>query len=356
MQAAVSLPRFPSTRYQGSKRKIIGLLAGIFDNLQFDSAVDLYSGSGMVTLLLRYMGKTVSANDYLKFNRMAARMFLQALPSDFDEDEFVKNLDYLLNKGAVSRWVVTESYEGVFFLESENRQIDRFCQLIKWFEVSEIKKDILRYCVGQALLMKRPYNLFHRANLNMRTKDVERSFGNAKTWETTIEIHALKIFRELAKFPYPTGDLIKHHTFNANTTDLSGFPKNVDMVYLDPPYLNSKSVGLKYSDFYHFLDGLCDYEKFALRDTSVAHMPIVSDRSAWTTRAGATDEISRIVEYWKHSILAVSYRNDGVPTESEMLELLSVRGRKVDLHAEVSYKYALSHSGTTKEQVILSTP
>ena len=32
--------------------------------------------------------------------------------------------------------------------------------------------------VGRALLMKRPYNLFHRANLSMHLQDVKRSFGN----------------------------------------------------------------------------------------------------------------------------------------------------------------------------------
>lgn len=310
----------------------------------------------MVTLLLRHLGKTVSANDYLEFNSMTARMFLQARAVDFDEEEFVKNLDYLLNRGAVSRWLVTESYDGVFFLEEENRQIDRFCQLLNGFSISEVKKNVLRYCVGQALLMKRPYNLFHRANLQMRTKNVERSFGNAKTWETGIEVHALKIFRELARFPFPKGDAINHFAFNQNTLDLSVLPESVDLVYLDPPYLNSKGVGLKYSDFYHFLDGLCDYEKFMSRNMSVAHMPIVSGESAWTTRSGAVDEIARIVERWKKSTLVVSYRNDGVPTESEMLELLSAGGRKVDLHAEVSYKYALSHSGATKEQIIISRP
>jgi len=350
------MPRFPSTRYQGSKRKIIKLLADIFENLQFESALDLYSGSGMVTLLLRHMEKTVSANDYLKFNCMTARMFLNLQVEDFDEEEFVRNLDYLLNRGDVSRWLVTESYDGVFFLKSENQQIDRFCQLLRDFELREIKKDILRYCVGQALLMKRPYGLFHRANLQMRTKDVARSFGNAKTWETRIEVHALKIFRELAKFPFPNDTRTNHGAYNQNTMNLTELPKNVDLIYLDPPYLNSRGVGVKYSDFYHFLDGLCDYDKFDSRNTSVAHMPIVSENSAWTTRAGAVDEIARILERWKDSTLVVSYRNDGVPSANEMLELFSAGGRKVELRTEVSYKYAMSHSGSSKEQIIISTP
>ncbi len=356
-QRTLQLPRFPTTRYQGSKRKIIQLLSGIFHNLNFDTALDLYSGSGMVTLLLRYMEKATSANDYLQFNAMTARLFLNAESSDFVEKEFVENLDYLLNGAPLEEeTLVANHFDGIFFLGRENLQIDRFCQAISKLNVSELQRDILRYCVGQSLLMKRPYNLFHRANLDMRTKDVKRSFGNAKTWETDIATHALKIFRELSKFPFPPRTADNSVSYNLNTQDLTGLPTKMDLIYLDPPYLNARGVGLKYTDFYHFLDGLCDYSLFETRNTSVAHMPIVSETSAWTSRKGAVDELERVVDRWSGSTLVVSYRNDGVPSEGEMLEILSAGGRCVDLHAEVSYKYALSHSATTKEQVIISTP
>ena len=72
-----TLPRFPSTRYQGSKRKILAELGRIFSEIEFDSVLDLYSGSGMVSLLLRHMGKRVDANDYQLFNQVTARLFLQ---------------------------------------------------------------------------------------------------------------------------------------------------------------------------------------------------------------------------------------------------------------------------------------
>ncbi|NUQ07011.1 MAG: hypothetical protein HUU31_24225 [Anaerolineae bacterium] len=38
------------------------------------------------------------------------------------------------------------------------------------------------------------YNLFHRANLYMRTAKVERTFGNKVTWDTPFETH----FRQFA--------------------------------------------------------------------------------------------------------------------------------------------------------------
>jgi hypothetical protein len=46
---------------------------------------------------------------------------------------------------------------------------------------NEYKRAIAYSALCQACLAKRPYNLFHRANLYMRTQDVERSFGNKTT-------------------------------------------------------------------------------------------------------------------------------------------------------------------------------
>jgi len=43
---------------------------------------------------------------------------------------------------------------------------------------------------------------------------------------------------------------------------------NYDLIYLDPPYLNSKGVGVDYSDFYNFLEGLCDYSLFDKGDNN----------------------------------------------------------------------------------------
>ena len=71
-----AIPRFPSTRYQGSKRKILPELAAAFEQLQFRTALDLYSGTGIVALLLRYLGVRVDTNDYQRFNQLTADLFL----------------------------------------------------------------------------------------------------------------------------------------------------------------------------------------------------------------------------------------------------------------------------------------
>jgi adenine-specific DNA-methyltransferase len=352
--ARTVLPRFPSTRYQGSKRKILGPLASALENIPFDSALDLYSGSGVVTLLLRHMKKHVDANDFQRYNCNTAHLFLQIEDADIRNTPYRNDLaDLLNNKPATARECVANNYHGIFFTDKENAEIDRFCQNVK--HLDEQRQRLYIHAVGQALMKKRPYNLFHRANLNMRQKDVPRSFGNAVTWETSIFDHAVKAIAELQLFPFfqsaPGGA-----AFCQNTCDLSPLPTHHDLVYLDPPYLNSKGSGVDYSDFYGFLDGLCDYDLFDQGDASYPHKPIGKKTSDWQHPEKALQQLVDIGKHWSSSILFMSYRSDGCISAEKITEAMSTGGRRTEVHSCGEYKYALSRTSTNEELFLISYP
>ncbi|MBE0533313.1 MAG: DNA adenine methylase [Rhodospirillales bacterium] len=348
------LPRFPKTRYQGSKRKVVEELSSVFNSFEFRSALDLYSGTGTVSLLLRLLKKDTYSNDYMLYNNLVSSLFLSATREKLSSLNYETTLSYLLYEAPIQyHKKISDYFSGIYFFDEENEQIDRFCQNVNLLD--DFERSIYIYAVGQALLMKRPYNLFHRANLNMRTRDVKRSFGNAKTWQTSILNHAKKVVSELISFPFDD-NVIKWKVFNCNTSDLSELPDLVDLIYLDPPYLNRDGVGADYPNFYHFLDGLCDYKLYDLKNDRYPHKPILSKSTAWSNKDTALQEIQRICDKWRDSIIVFSYRSDGIPTEHEILEVLSQRGRKATLDVEKIYKYALSHSNQTKEQIITSMP
>jgi adenine-specific DNA-methyltransferase len=351
------LKRFPTTRYQGSKRKMLLTLANSFSEFNFNTALDLYSGSGTVSLLLRHLKKNVIANDYLKYNQNTAEVFLTAKTEDFNKENFIHTLEYLLKEAPIKNTpLVNENFKDIYYTEEENLQIDRFCQNLNNVSLSPLLQKIAIYCVGQSLLMKRPYNLFHRANLNMRTKNVKRSFGNAKTWETSISKHSIKIFTELSKFPFAESTGLTPKTLNLNTLELTKFPTNIDLIYLDPPYMNKKGTGVDYGNFYHFLDGLIDYRLFANGNNKFAHKPIIRKQPAWSNKNSALQELKQVASYWKDAILVISYRNDGIPNQNEIALALRECGRTSYLSEEISYKYALSKGTNTKEQLIISDP
>ncbi|MBJ6978062.1 DNA adenine methylase [Luteimonas sp. MC1895] len=350
----VALPRFPATRYQGSKRKVLPLLKQTFDRIEFASCIDLFSGTGTVTLLLRLLGKKTLSNDFLAFNRACARLFQTITPELLSGTDHATQLAYLIQYAPLDgpRYVGT-NYSGVFFLDEENEQIDRFAQHIR--AVEEPLQSLYIYAFGQALLKKRPYNLFHRSNLSMRTKDVKRSFGNAVTWETPAIKHALNAVDELRKFPL--GDPIVGSTvMGVNTQNIEDIPNSVDLVYLDPPYVNSRGTGVDYSDFYGFLDGLCDHSLFNKPDHDYPHKPIGRQYSAWIKADSALFELERIRERFSSSVLVMSYRSDGSPGLHQINEVLGAGGRCIEVFSTGGYKYALSQAQGSDEIVIVASP
>src|SRR5262245_8778907 len=62
----------PSTRYQGSKRKLLSWIWEHVRDLRFHSVLDLFSGTASVSYLFKSQGKAVTANDSLQSNREIA--------------------------------------------------------------------------------------------------------------------------------------------------------------------------------------------------------------------------------------------------------------------------------------------
>ncbi|HUA90692.1 MAG TPA: hypothetical protein VL994_14730 [Steroidobacteraceae bacterium] len=349
-------PRFPSTRFQGSKRKLLGALAGTLGRYPRGTAIDLYSGSGSVSLLLRSLGFRVVANDYLRFANNTAAVFLGATPQALRAVDWSAKLRYLLVEAPIPATpLVHERFRGVFFTCEENLAIDRFCQNVIY--EAEFTRAVLTYAVGQGLLMKRPYNLFHRANLQMRLKEVRRTFGNAATWARPIATHALKAIAELASAPLRPHGAGRHQVTHVNTGDLDSFPHTEpELLYLDPPYIAGNGRAVDYADFYHFLEGLLDYRLFAAGDAGRPHRPIVAAPTRWRSGQPALAELAEICEKWPRASIFLSYRDDGMPSVSELRECFARSGRPARVRCIAAYKYALSHSSSSREILLSAGP
>lgn len=354
MPAFLPLGKFPKTRYQGSKRRLLVPLQDIFGKLTVGTAVDLYSGTATVSLLLRLMGWRVVANDFLLYNNTTSRVMLNGSPAARTIQQAHKELRYLLLEAPLTdQPLVKNNFASIYFQDDENLEIDRFCQNVVL--LPNKVRDLYVYAVGQALLMKRPYNLFHRANLDMRKRNVERSFGNITTWNKSILEHASKIIASVLQFPF-TGKDVKHVVTNQNTLDLAPLPDTADLIYLDPPYLNGAGANVNYCHFYHFLDGLCDYRLFNEYNEQYPHRPIVLKPSAWLSNASALEELRRVVEKWRHSTIVLSYRSDGQPGFNEIADVFRTGGRYFQSFDGRDFKYALSTKQDTKELFLVSAP
>jgi adenine-specific DNA methylase len=110
---------------------------------------------------------------------------------------------------------------------------------------------------------------------------------------------------------------------------------------------------LDYLDFYHFLEGLVDYENWDTRiDYSSKHKRLKLNGSDWTNSRRIEDSFERLIKKFNNSILVISYRSDGIPAIKRIEELLVENGKQVTIHESSEMKYVLSNKQSTEILII----
>lgn len=338
---------FPPTRYQGSKRKLLPWLSDVFSSLQFDTVLDLFSGTASVSYLLKCLGKRVTANDKLRFNKIVASALVVNEKCRLDESETTKLMSPSL---ASYQSFIADNFSGLFYLEQEDRWLDMVVQNIE-HQLVGFKKDLAFFALFQACLLKRPYNLFHRANVYLRTADVPRSFGNKTTWDRHFALHFETARRQANAAVLETK---KQHKTTA--LDFRYVKPGYDLVYLDPPYLTNKGTPVDYLDFYHFLEGLTHYTNWTSKlSRQHKHKPLRDADDSWSSAERTLESLSLILEIHCQSIIVLSYRTCDKLKFARIQKIFAYHGRSTQVISR-SYQYALSTRLKNEEFLLVSEP
>ena len=342
----------PSTRFQGSKRKLLPWIQSTFEELDFSSAIDLMSGTGSVSYLLKRMGKRVIANDYLRFNYLTAQAFIENKRYVVGEEDLAWILG--INSRVDYGRFVAKTFRNFYFTSAENRWIDRVICNINQLQgpsrpATRAKRAIATHSLIQACLMKRPFNLFHRRNLYLRRAKVDRTFGNQTTWETPFDKLLLRKVKESNSFVFDNG--MNNKAMNEDATKISG--SSTDLVYLDPPYfrLNGDRRQSNYRFAYHFVEGLAQYDVWPdLLDNGSSLRALKPNGNSGEIlyqcqkselRETLLDWLKRIVLNCPNAQVVMSYKEPGVPSCRAIKKLLEETGRDVSV-LRAGYQYALN--------------
>lgn len=335
--------RFPSTRYQGSKRKVIPWLWEHLRELDFSSALDVFGGTGSVSYLFKMMGKKTTYNDYLRFNHEIGKGLIENDDVVLTEDDVEKAVTRSPRRRGT---FVRGTFKDIYFTDEENEWIDRAVAHIDSLSGAPYKQALLRYALFQSCLVKRPFNLFHRRNLYVRLANMDRRFGNKTTWDRPFGEVFSAFCSEANAFVF-RGD----RRCQAICHDALEIPVgNYDLVYIDPPYLRGDRWDGSYISYYHFLEGLCRYAEWGtLIDYGTVNLRMRSERpDLWASHEKRIELLDALFDKFKTSVLVLSYKRFGVPGIDTLIKMLKRHDRKVHSHSR-HYKYALNHQNGSAE-------
>jgi adenine-specific DNA-methyltransferase len=347
------LYNLPSTRYQGSKRKLLPQIYNVVKDLKFETVLDGLGGSGVVSYLFKKMNKSVTYNDFLRFNFLSAKAIIQNDNVLLSENDVQKLIGV---KSKHNKKIIQNTFKGIYYLPSENIWLDNVITNIYNMNhypesILKFKKAIAFYSIFQSCLSKRPFNLFHRKNLYIRTKkNIERSFGNKKTWDKSFDKHFTNFIKE-------TNDLVFHSGKKCYAINKSIFniDNNFDLVYLDPPY-HSKDGFRETSNYrkvYHFLEGIARLKTWpSLIDYDSPNLRFKHNGNDFDS-VNIYETYEELFYNFRKSKILLSYNTDGIPSSRFFINLLKKMNKKVSTKS-FQYNYALSKKTQIREILILA--
>jgi hypothetical protein len=169
---------FPKTRFQGSKLRFLPFLRHALEPLAFETAVDVFGGTGAVSYLLKRLGRRVHYNDALLSNHASVLALIEngthKLGSDRARGLFERA------RGATYESFIQNTFKEIFYLDEENASLDVAAQNIARMG-NAVDRALARHALFQACLMKRPFNLLP-AGISRAYGGREAGFGNKATW------------------------------------------------------------------------------------------------------------------------------------------------------------------------------
>lgn len=318
--------KYPATRYMGSKNKLLAEIWAVASQFEFDTAIDLFSGSGIVSYMLKSHGKAVVSNDYMVMASTFAKAMIENNHITLSSDEA---LGLLEPHHPVDDFVQTK-FHGLYFSDDDNRLIDVLRANIKAVK-NPYKRSIAMSSLIRACLKKRPRGIFTYIGnrYDDGRKDLAMSF-RAQFLDAVSSINAA-VFNNEQQNKSRNGDALTLRS------------KDTGLVYIDPPYYSPLSDN-EYVRRYHFVEGLArDWEGVEFQEHTITKK-FKSYPTPFSSRKGAAEAFDLLFKRFQNSVLVVSYSSNSLPTLDEMTAIMAKHKQRVEV-IPVDYRYSFGNQG-----------
>ena len=320
---------YPPTRFMGSKRKLLNNIWNVAQDFHFDSVLDMFSGSGIVSYMFKAEGKKVISNDYMTMSSTFSKSMIENNTVTLPRSE----AERLLKEPAILDTFVEETFQGLYYSDAENKIIDIIRTNIRSIS-NEYKRAIAMSALIRACIKKRPRGIF--------TYTGNRYNDGRRDLKITLQEQFLEAVDIINKSVFDNG----RENISINMDAMSIHDINPDLVYIDPPYYSPLSDN-EYVRRYHFVEGLSrDWDGVEIQ----AHTKTKKFKSyptPFSTRTGAADAFSLLFKKYKDSILIVSYSSNSIPTKEEMVKLIKQYKDIVEV-IPIDYTYSFGNQAKAK--------
>ena len=313
----------------GSKNKLLENIWAVASNFEFDSVLDLFSGSGVVSYMFKANGKRVISNDYMHISSTFSKAMVEnnsiTLPIEDAKSLLVEPKNY-------DKFVETK-FKDLYYTDDENRTIDILRENIKHIS-NEYKKAIAMTALIRACIKKRPRGIF--TYTGNRYNDGRRD----------LKISLAQQFLEAVS---QINDAIfdnNKQNISLNKDAMNVTAKDVDLVYIDPPYYSPLSYN-EYVRRYHFVEGLArDWNGVTIQENTKTKK-FKSYPTPFSKKATTKEAFNQLFKKYKEKILIISYSSNSLPTKDEMIDLLKQYKEHVEV-VPIDYTYSFGNQNKAK--------
>lgn len=329
--------------YLGNKRKLLPEIAKEIEYVQTQLGqtqtvnVDLFSGSGSVSRLLKQYSSVLYANDFEYYAKIINQGFL------YNQDELNLNqieqerlrINKLLDKHQYHSGIITANYapqddqhiklgERCFYSHDNSLRIDTIRN-----EINKLKDIKMR-----TLFLA---NLLVEASIHVNTSGVFKGFykdkktGLGKFGGT----NGNALSRILGKIELPP-ICLSNFNCQAHATQLdanSFFKKtkiNADITYLDPPY-NEHPYGSNY-----FMLNIIATNKLPAKLSKVSGIPTDWQHSDYNRAKAIKQTMANLLSNINSKYIILSYNNEGLLSKEDLIALLKQVGT-IEHEQEIKY-------------------
>lgn len=322
----IQAQKYPTTRFMGSKNKLLKNLSSVAADFDFDEVYDLFSGSGVVGYMFKAQGKRVLSNDYMCMSSTYARALIENSTHTLTDGDIEK----LMNYPGGGDGFVANTFRGLYYVDEDNAFIDKMRASIASLR-NPAKRALAMTALIRACVKKRPRGIF--TYVGNRYDDGRRDLS------LTLREHFLEAACVVNNAVFDNGQYNRSRWGDALTIR----PPRDALVYIDPPYYSSRSDN-EYVRRYHFVEGLArNWEGVEIQHHTITKK-FKSYPTPFSTEAGSTRALETLFRRFKHNILMVSYSSNSLPTMQTIVEMLQRYKPHVEV-LPVDYTYSFGNQG-----------